>query len=150
MVSTSSSMVSCSQVTTSSSARILSYSSLSWATVSSSVPARAHDEAAVAEVGITLLAYALDAGEGAVLDGLLIKGAHDVHAALLIGLQDLRLVGDGELGLALGNGLGGLGGGLVGNQLQLVAGAPILPNREAARKASEPTAPLTATLISLP
>ena len=52
--------------------------------------------------------------------GLLVKGAHDGHAVLLIGLLDLGLVGDGELGLALGHRLGGLGGGLVGHQLQLV------------------------------
>ena len=82
-----------------------------------------HDEAAVAEVGVAILAHALDAGEGTVFDGALVKGAHHGDAALLIGLLDLGLVGDGELGLPLGHGLGGLGGGLVGHQLQLVAAA---------------------------
>ena len=57
------------------------------------------------------------------LQSLLIKGAGDGHAALLIGLQNLGLVGDGKLGLALGHSLSGLGGGLIGSQLQLVTGA---------------------------
>ena len=38
-------------------------------------------------------------------------------------------MGNGKLGLALGHGLGGLGSGLIGNQLQLVAGAHLTEQR---------------------
>ena len=54
-----------------------------------------------------MLAHALYTGEGTALNIALVKGAHDGHAVLLVSLQDLGLVGDGELGLAPGHGLGG-------------------------------------------
>ena len=82
-----------------------------------------HDEAAVTEEGITGSANTLNTGEGAILDGSVVECTGDGHATLLIGFQNLGLVGNGEVGLALGNSLSSLSSGLVGSQLQLVASA---------------------------
>ncbi len=82
-----------------------------------------HNKAAVAEVRVAMLAHALYTGKGAVFNIALVKGTHNSHAILLVGFQNLGLVGDGKLGLAPGHGLSGLGGGLIRRQLQLVARA---------------------------
>ena len=81
-----------------------------------------HHEAAVAEVGVALGANALNACEGAVFDGLVVECADHVNAALLVGLEDLGLMRDCKVRLALCHSLCSLRSGLVRSQFQLVAG----------------------------
>ena len=79
------------------------------------------DEAAVAEVRIAILADALNALERALRDGLAVKRRKDVNAALLPRFQNLALVRNGDIHLAARHSLSGLSGGLIRNQVELIA-----------------------------